>query len=344
MNAIALSNAVDTVITVEPVRRALDASEYCGFAGFLDMIEEHNNRASQDMVSEGAPDFDREVSEETEETQPEFIDPMSVHGSLPVKLAYVFENMELDTNRIYLASDASVEAANRANDRSGPRVPVIIRCATTGKELHTVYPSKGNEARKVTVVSGNRPAQRQTKTRQTGPSAEERELQQWLTDYNAAVKENNRRDAAWDAMIDAAERDNAKFDKQRDKAIRDEAARIAKAMEKRRNHPKTDTEAYQNWLLLTAEDGATCKELNHAYDVRHIGEDKAKANFGWRQTADQMEKQYSMVLIGKGRQCNVSEKRGLSEAMRLIERKPREDGLPGIYVPDGWILISKLPF
>lgn len=304
----------ETVITIDTdlvteKRVALDASDLNA-----------NKYAFAGIEADYSLESILEEVEQAEETKPEFIDPMAVHGTLPVKLAYVFENMELDTNRIYLASDASMEAASRANDRSGPRVPVIIRCATTGKELHT-------------VVSGNRPATRQTTVRQTGPSAEERELQQWLADYNTAVKENNRWDATWDAMVDAAERDNAKFDKARDKAIREEAARIAKAMEKMRNHPKTDTEAYQNWLLLTAEDGATCKELNHAYDVRHIGEGKAKANFGWRQTADQMEKQYGMLLIGKGRQCNVSEKRGLSEAMRLIER--------GTEIPDGWINISK---
>ena len=143
-------------------------------------------------------------------------------------------------------------------------------------------------------------------------------------------KEEERAAKAWDAMVDAAEKDNAKFDAQREKQVREMAKKLAKAMEKMRRHPKEDTEAYQNYLLLTEESGATCKELNNAHNIRN---GTTTANFGWKQIALDMEKKFSLRLIATGRQCQVSDKKGLSEAMRLIDRD--------LDIPAGWVDISR---
>jgi hypothetical protein len=131
-------------------------------------------------------------------------------------------------------------------------------------------------------------------------------------------------------MVDAAEKDNAKFDAQREKQIKEMAAKLAKAQAKLMRHPKIDSDAYNNFLLLRRENGATCKELNHEHNMRSgLG----NANFGWKQIALDMEKKFTYRLIAMGRQCQVAEKKGLSEAMRLIDRD--------MEIPAGWVDISR---
>lgn len=251
------------------------------------------------------------------------VDPMAPYAHHMVKLAYVFDGMELDVGRIFRGWDASKEAHDRANDKTGPKVPVAIRCATSGELLFTAYPVKG--ARTVSVVSGSRPAATRT-VASTGMSEEEKARKE----EERQRKEEERAAKAWDAMVDAAEKDNAKFDAQREKQIREMAAKLAKAQEKLRRHPKEDTEAFQNFLLLTAEEGATCKELNNAHNVRN---GTTTANFGWKQIALDMEKKFTYRLIAMGRQCKVADKKGLSEAMRLIDRD--------LEIPAGWVDISR---
>lgn len=251
-----------------------------------------------------------------------YIDPMAVHGDLPVKMAYVFDGMELPMNVIIKAYDASVEAAKRANDPKGPKVAVAIYCATTDTLLFTVEPTKG--ARKVSVISGTR--QTSTRTVTSGMTEEQRKAQEEARQR----KEEERAAKAWDAMVDAAEKDNAKFDAQREKLIREMATKLAKAQAKLMRHPKIDSDAYNNFLLLTREIGATCKELNHEHNVRS---GLTNANFGWKQIALDMEKKFTYRLIAMGRQCQVAEKKGLSEAMRLIDRD--------IEIPAGWVDISR---
>jgi hypothetical protein len=269
------------------------------------------------MVAEGAPDFEREIEES------QTVDPMAPYAHHMVKLAYVFDGMELDVGRIFRGSDASKEAQIRANDKTGPKVPVAIRCATSGELLVTVYPEKG--ARNVSVVSGTR----QTSTRtvaKVGMSEEEKArieaervrkeeekaLKKWLDDYANAVYFNNKIDAL------------------REKKIKEQAAKLAKAQAKLMRHPKTDSDAYNNFLLLRREIGATCKELNHEHNMRS---GLTTANFGWKQIALDMEKKFTYRLIAMGRQCQVAEKKGLSEAMRLIDRD--------LEIPAGWVDISR---
>lgn len=264
--------------------------------------------------------LDSGATVQTEERQT--VDPMGQYGDLPVKMAYVFDGMELPMNFIIKASDASVEAAKRANDPKGPKVKVSIKCATTDKVLFVVEPMSG--ARKVAIISGTR----QTSTRAVSSGMSEEAKAR--IEAERQRKEEERAAKAWDAMVDAAEKDNAKFDKQRDKEIREMAAKLAKAQAKLMRHPKTDSDAYNNFLLLTREIGATCKELNHEHNVRS---GLSNANFGWKQIALDMEKKFTYRLIAMGRQCQVAEKKGLSEAMRLIDRD--------IEIPAGWVDISR---
>jgi hypothetical protein len=274
------------------------------------------------MMGEGAPDFEKE---EEEQANPENVqsDPMAPYAHHMVKLAYVFDGMELDVGRIFRGWDASKEAHDRANDKTGPKVPVAIRCATSGELLYTAYPVKG--ARNVSVVSGNRPAATRT-VASTGMSEEEKAR----IEAERQRKEEGRAAKAWDAMVDQAEKDNAKFDAKREKEIKEMAAKLAKAQAKLMRHPKTDSDAYNNFLLLTREIGATCKELNHEHNMRS---GLTTANFGWKQIALDMEKKFTYRLIAMGRQCQVAEKKGLSEAMRLIDRD--------IEIPVGWVDISR---
>jgi hypothetical protein len=277
--------------------------------------------ATGNMMGEGAPDFEKEI----EETAPENVqsDPMAPYSHHMVKLSYVFDGMELDVGRIFRGWEASQEAHTRANDKTGPKVPVAIRCATSNELFFTVYPVKG--ARTVSIVSDNRQTSTRTVTK-VGMSEEEKAR----IEAERQRKEEERAAKAWDAMVDAAEKENEKFNAKREKEIKEMAAKFAKAQAKLMRHPKIDSDAYNNFLLLTREIGATCKELNHEHNLRS---GLTNANFGWKQIALDMEKKFTYRLIAMGRQCQVAEKKGLSEAMRLIDRD--------LEIPAGWVDISR---
>ncbi len=251
-------------------------------------------------------------------------DPMASYAGQMVKLAYVFDGMGMELDiKLVNGSVASATASEFANAKDGPKQPVSIRCATSGDLLATIYPEKG--VRNVSVVSGTR----QTSTRtvaSTGMSEEERQRKE----EERQRKEEERAAKAWDAMVDAAEKDNAKFDLRKDKELKEMAAKFAKAQAKLMRHPKIDSDAYNNFLLLTREIGATCKELNFEHNIRS---GRTDANFGWKQIALDMEKKFTYRLIAMGRQCQVAEKKGLSEAMRLIDRD--------LEIPAGWVDISR---
>lgn len=302
------------------VRTALDASDLRSnehsLAGIdVDYSLENN---AVDLVN-----FASSAVSENGGTVIEPVDPMAPYAHHMVKLSYVFDGMELDMGRIFRGWDASKEAHDRANDAKGPKVPVAIRCATSNELFFTAYPVKG--ARNVSVVSGTR----QTSTR-TVANAGMSEEEKARKEEERQRKEEERAAKAWDAMVDAAEKENAKFDAQREKQIKEMAAKLAKAQAKLMRHPKTDSDAYNNFLLLTREIGATCKELNHEHNVRS---GLNNANFGWKQIALDMEKKFTYRLIAMGRQCQVAEKKGLSEAMRLIDRD--------LEIPAGWVDISR---
>jgi hypothetical protein len=267
--------------------------------------------------------FARPAVSENGGTFIEMPDPMAPYAHHMVKLSYVFDGMELDLGRIFRGWDASKEAEIRANDKTGPKVPVAIRCATSNELFFTVYPVKG--ARTVSVVPDNRQTSTRTVTK-VGMSEEEKAR----IEAERVRKEEERAAKAWDAMVDAAEKDNAKFDAQREKQIKEMAAKLAKAQAKLMRHPKIDSDAYNNFLLLRRENGATCKELNHEHNMRS---GLSNANFGWKQIALDMEKKFTYRLIAMGRQCQVAEKKGLSEAMRLIDRD--------MEIPAGWVDISR---
>lgn len=297
----------------KPVIRSLDSAPDQTFS------EEH---ATASMMGEGAPDFEKEEETvQTEESQT--VDPMAPYAHHMVKLAYVFDGMELDVGRIFRGWEASKEAHDRANEKTGPKVPVAIRCATSGELLFTAYPVKG--ARNVSVVSGTR----QTSTRpvaNTGMSEEEKAR----IEAERQRKEEERQRKLKEAEEARQRKEEEKAQKKRDKEIREMAAKLAKAQKKLARHPSIDSDAYQNFLLFTREIGATCKELNHEHNMRS---GLTTANFGWKQIAVRMEKEYSYRLIAMGRQCQVSEKKGLSEAMRLIDRD--------VEIPVGWVDISR---
>ncbi len=253
------------------------------------------------------------------------VDPMAPYADRTVKMSYRFDGgYELPMNRLFKGSDASVEAANRANDPTGPKVSVVIYDATTDQELTTVYPVAG--ARSVRVVTGNRSTATTTRTVKAGMSEEERQR----IEAEKQRKEEERQRKARETEEARQRKEEEKAQKARDKAAKEEAKRIAKALKKTAKHPETGTELYEYYLLFTREQGATCKEMNHYRNVR-LG--VTNSNGGWRQAADKLEAAYGLLLIGQGRQCEVSDKRGLSEAMRLIDRSEK--------VPANWINISK---
>jgi len=249
-------------------------------------------------------------------------DPLAPYANEQVKLSYMLPGLMLDIGTLYLGSQARDKAIEFANN---PRVreTVGIFCATSGTLIMKVLPMSKGKAAPATP--------RQTSTRQTSAVVDTRtilteEEKAWLRDYDAAVKEDKELDAfyaKWHKDYAAAVKANEKFDQET-------AARLAKLLKATIRHPDPSSDAYQNFLLLTREIGATCKELNHEHNMRS-GRDNA--NFGWRQIADKMEKDFGMLLIGQGRQCNVSTKRGLSDAFRLIDRDAE--------IPSGWINISK---
>lgn len=249
-------------------------------------------------------------------------DPLAPYANEQVKLSYMLPGLMLDIGTLYLGSQARDKAIEFANN---PRVreTVGIFCATSGTLIMKVLPMSKGKAAPATP--------RQTSTRQTSAVVDARiilteEEKAWLRDYDAAVKEDKELEAfyaKWHKDYAAAVKANEKFDQET-------AARLAKLLKATMRHPDPSSKEYQDWLILTSEEGGTCVELNHNRDVLFGG---PKANFGWRQKADRMEEQFNMLLIGQGRQCKVSMKRGLSDAFRLI---PREDAIPA-----GWINISK---
>jgi hypothetical protein len=265
--------------------------------------------------------LDSGATVQTEESQT--VDPMAPYAHHMVKLSYVFDGMELDMGRIFRGWDASKEAHDRANDAKGPKVPVAIRCATSNELFFTAHPMKG--ARNVSVVSGNRPAS--TRTVASAGMSEEAKAR---IEAERQRKEEARLQKLREEEEARKRKEEEKAQKARDKAIREMAAKLAKAQAKLMRHPKTDSDAYNNFLLLTREIGATCKELNHEHNMRS---GLTTANFGWKQIALDMEKKFTYRLIAMGRQCQVAEKKGLSEAMRLIDRD--------LEIPAGWVDISR---
>jgi hypothetical protein len=319
--ALNLSKRVALDASDKPVTRiALDASDLrANNHSFAGCMADYSLESSVvDLVN-----FATSGASDKSGTYIEPVDPMAPYAHHMVKLSYVFDGMELDVGRIFRGWDASKEAQIRANDKTGPKVPVAIKCATSGDLLVTVYPEKG--ARNVSVVSGTRPAT--TRTVATSGMSEEEKARK---EEERQRKEEERAAKAWDAMVDAAEKDNAKFDQRKEKELKELAAKYAKAQAKLARHPKVDSDAYNNFLLLRREIGATCKELNHEHNVRS---GRTDANFGWKQIALDMEKKFTYRLIAMGRQCQVAEKKGLSEAMRLIDRD--------IEIPAGWVDISR---
>ncbi len=252
-------------------------------------------------------------------------DPLAPYANEQVKLSYMLQGMTLDIGTLYLGSQARDKATEFANNKriKDSNLAVGIFCATSGTLIMKVLPMSKGKAAPATP--------RQTSPRQTSTVVDNRiilteEEKAWLRDYDAAVQEDKELDAfyaKWHKDYAAAVKANEKFDQET-------AARLAKLLKATMRHPDPSSKEYQDWLILTSEEGGTCVELNHNRDVLFGG---PKANFGWRQKADRMEEQFNMLLIGQGRQCKVSMKRGLSDAFRLI---PREDAIPA-----GWINISK---
>jgi hypothetical protein len=333
--------------------------------------------ATGNMMGEGAPDFEREV----EETAPENVqsDPMAPYSHHMVKLSYVFDGMELDVGRIFRGWEASQEAHTRANDKTGPKVPVAIRCATSNELFFTVYPVKG--ARNVSIVSDTRQTSTRTVTK-VGMSEEEKarieaerqrkeeerlakierekeealnkarqkaegKRQKLLIEVASNISEIsqivNKGDTRFEILLSLKEQveslaigiSSADLDKLKtysDNMVKlaQTSKDLAKAFKSTARHPKIDSDAYNNFLLLTREIGATCKELNHEHNLRS---GLTNANFGWKQIALDMEKKFTYRLIAMGRQCQVAEKKGLSEAMRLIDRD--------LEIPAGWVDISR---
>jgi hypothetical protein len=324
-------DAADAVAATLTRRVALDASDK---PVNLEKSETFNPGLSIHAFSDFS-DYALESSLEkpdiTLPAPPAFIDPLAPYAEDLVKLSYLIPGMTLDIGTLYLgkvARDKAVEFANNPKVRE----KVGIFCATTGTKITEVLPmAKG--ASKVTSKAVATPRQTSKADSRIVLTEEEKA---WLADYDAAISEDKEREKArkaleayyakWHADYNAAVKANEKFDQER-------AARLAKIMKANRRHPDPASKEYQDWLIFTSEDGGTCVELNHNRDVLYGHEMTQKANFGWRQKADSLEKAHNMLLIGKGRQCKVSTKRGISDAFRLI---PREDA-----IPEGWFNISK---
>lgn len=324
--------AADKVAATLVKRIALDASDK-PVTRSLDSVpdqtysEEH---ATANMIGEGAPDFEVE-QEEQENVQS---DPMAPYAHHMVKLSYVFDGMELDMGRIFRGWDASKEAHDRANDAKGPKVPVAIRCATSNELFFTAYPAKG--ARTVSVVSGTR----QTSTRPVA-SAGMTEEQKARIEAEKKRKEEERAARAWDAMVDQAEKDNAKFDKQREKEVREMAAKLAKAQAALRNAPKEGTDNFEQFNLFSDENGLTCMEGNHAMNVI---KNRSDSNYGWKQKGKDFAEDYNKVLIGQFRICAIAyaktgkTDKSMKEAMRLVDKSYDENG--NVIIPNGWYVIQ----
>lgn len=312
------------------IRTALDASDLRAndhsFAGVeVDYALESN---VIDLVTFASP-----ATSENGGTVIEPVDPMAPYAHHMVKLSYVFDGMELDMGRIFRGWDASKEAHDRANDAKGPKVPVAIRCATSNELFFTAYPAKG--ARNVSVVSGTR--QTNTRTVKAGMSEEERQR----IEAERQRKEEERLRKIREAEEARQRKEEEKAQKARDKAIREEAARIAKAQEKLRNMPKEGTDNFEIFKLFTDENGLTCMEGNNAMNVLKSRND---SNYGWKQKGKDFVDDHNKVLIGKYRVCAIAyaktgvTDKSMKEAMRLVDRSYDENG--NVVIPDGWYLIK----
>lgn len=326
VNRIAL-DASDKPVT----RTALDASDLRAndhsFAGVE--VDYALESTVVDLVN-----FCRSAVSENGGTYIEPVDPMAPYAHHMVKLSYVFDGMELDMGRIFRGWDASKEAHDRANDAKGPKVPVAIRCATSNELFFTAYPAKG--ARNVSVVSGTR----QTSTR-TVTSAGTTEEQRKAQEEARKRKEEERAAKAWDAMVDQAEKDNAKFDIKRDKELKEMAAKLAKAQAKLRNAPKEGTDNFEQFKLFSEEHGLTCMEGNHAMNVIKNRND---SNYGWKQKGKDFAEDFNKVLIGQFRVCAVAyaktgkTDKSMKEAMRLVDKSYDENN--NVVIPNGWYVIQ----
>lgn len=265
----------------------------------------------------------------------EQVDPLAPYADKLVKLAYAFDGMgmELDIKMVN-GSVASATAADFANAKDGPKQPVTIRCATSGELLFTAYPVKG--ARNVSVVSGNRPTS--TRTASNAGMSEEAKAR---IEEERKRKEEERAAKAWDAMVDAAEKENAKFNAKREKELKEMAIKFAKAQEKLRNMPKEGTDNFEQFKLFYEEHGLTCMEGNHAMNVI---KNRSDSNYGWKQKGKDFAKEYNKVLIGQFRVCAVAyaktgkTDKSMKEAMRLVDNNYDENG--NVIIPNGWYVIQ----